>query len=241
MELVKSTIFKKSLSTCKGLYCLSKDLMKCVKKEVNCPVEFLYHPTEFVDKKKNFSIESFKENGDKKILEVGSWLRKVNSLFLLKSDCKIWSKVKVIPSLLNFEKMVNQIKLEREKYGLTVTKAMQDSVKHISPLSDEDYDDFLTRNIVFVDLYASSANNAIIECLARATPILVNPLPAVVEYLGKGYPFYFDTVEEASDKVNNLELVKTTHEYLLECPIRTYITKEYFLEAFENSKIFKSL
>lgn len=239
-DLVKSTIFQKSLGSCKGLYCLSKELMKKVKKEVDVPVNFLYHPTEF-PKTKNFSMEEFKENGEKKILEVGSWLRKVNSLFMLEVDKKVWNKVKVIPALLNFEKMVNQIKSERERFKLNVTKKMQDSVKNIPPLSDDEYDDFLTRNIVFVDLYASSANNAIIECMARGTPILVNPLPAIIEYLGRDYPLYFYTIEEASEKVNNLKLIEETHQYLLECPTRKFITKEYFLQEFEKSSIFKNL
>ena len=240
-DLVRSTIFQKSLETCKGLYVLSKDLMKSVKKEVGVPINFLYHPTEFVGKDKMFSINEFRENGDKKILEVGSWLRKTNSLFMLNADKKVWSKVKVIPALLNFEKMLAQIKSEREKFKLNVTKTMQESVKHISPLSDDDYDVFLSKNIVFCDLYASSANNAIIECMVRGTPILINPLPAIVEYLGKDYPFYFNTIDEASDKVNNLKLVEETNQYLLNHPTREFLKKEYFIQEFENSSIFKSL
>ncbi len=240
-DLVKSTIFQKSLNTCKGLYVLSKDLMKHVKENVDVPVNFLYHPTEFVEEKKMFSIKEFKDNGNKKILEVGSWLRKINSLFLLNADKSKWSKIKVIPSLLNFEKMINQIKKEREKYGLIVTKSMQDSVKNIQPLTDDEYDEFLTKNIVFIDLYASSANNAIIECMARGTPILINPLPSIVEYLGDEYPFYFNTIDEASEKVNNLDLIEETNKYLLECPTRKLITKENFLKDFERSSIFKNL
>lgn len=238
-DTVKSQLFQESLSTCKGLYVLSKDLMTHVKREVNVPVNFLYHPTEFV--KKTFSIEKFKQNSDKKILEVGSWLRRVNSMFLLDSDPKIWKKVKIIPALLNFEKMLLQIKNERIQYNLNITKKMEDDVTRIAPLSDDDYDDFLTNNVVFIDLYASSANNAIIECIARGTPILINPLPSVVEYLGEEYPFYFNSMEEASYKINDLQLIEETHEYLMNYPIREFLKMDYFLKEFENGSIFNSL
>jgi len=236
-DLIKSTIFQKSLETCKGLYVLSKDLLKHVKKEVNVPVNFLYQPTEFVSK--NFSMDEFRKNSEKKVIEVGS-LRKYNSLFLLNTDKKLWdSKVKVVS--LTFEKNVSKIKAEREKYKLNVTREMQESVKNILPLTDDEYDDFLTKNIVFMDLYASSANDIVIECIARSTPILINPLPSIVEYLGKDYPFYFNSINEASEKVNNITLIEETHNYLLQCLTREFIKKEYFLQEFENSSIYKSL
>ena len=43
--------------------------------------------------------------------------------------------------------MVSKIKAEREKYKLNVTREMQESVKNILPLTDDEYDDFLTKNI----------------------------------------------------------------------------------------------
>ena len=52
-----------------------------------------------------------------------------------------------------------------------------------------------------VALHGASANNMVIECIARATALLVNPLPAVVEYLGEGCPFYFRSLAEAAEKV----------------------------------------
>lgn len=239
-DLVKSMIFKKSLETCKGLYVLSKNLADNLSKEVNVPVQFLYHPTEFVNE--TFSVEKFEKNKHKKILEVGSWLRKVNSLYLLHSDKKIWEKIRIIPALSNFEKIMNKIKQERERYKLCVTNEMQSSVKNISPLSDKDYDEFLTKNVVFLDMYASSANNAIIECIVRGTPILINKLPAIVEYLGKDYPFYFDCMEEASEKINNMDLIKETNYYLMnKCPTRESLKIDTFLHEFENGEIFKSL
>jgi hypothetical protein len=43
----------------------------------------------------------------------------------------------------------------------------------------------------------------------------VNPLPGIVEYLGDGYPLFYESIEEASDKAANLLLIKHAHEYLV--------------------------
>ena len=108
-------------------------------------------------------------------------------------------------------------------------------------LSDEKYDQLLTQNIVFLDLYNSSANNAVIECIARATPVLVNKLPSTLEYLGEDYPFFFDSLDEAAAKAEDFDLVKATHEYLLSWEVRDKLSAEYFRRAFEESEIYQSL
>ena len=56
----------------------------------------------------------------------------------------------------------------------------------------------LSSSVVLCLLYATAANNVVIECIARATPILVNPLAAVVEYLGPDYPLYACDEDEAA-------------------------------------------
>ena len=43
--------------------------------------------------------------------------------------------------------------------------------------------------------------------LSINTPIVINRLPAVVEYLGADYPFYFNSLEEARDKALNFDLI----------------------------------
>lgn len=58
------------------------------------------------------------------------------------------------------------------------------------------YDALLSENVVAIELFDASANNVIVECIARSTPIVVNRHPAVVEYLGADYPLYFADPEE---------------------------------------------
>ena len=50
------------------------------------------------------------------------------------------------------------------------------------------YDCLLPENVMAIELFDASANNVVVECIARNTPIIVNRHPAVVEYLTADYP-----------------------------------------------------
>ena len=106
--------------------------------------------------------------------------------------------------------------------------------------SPQDYDRLLSKNIVFLHLYFAVANNAIIECVARNTPVLVNRLPSVEEYLGTGYPLYFRTLEEAADKAEDTDLVKETHQYLVRMP-KQWLSGDYFRNSLMESDFYRSL
>ncbi len=71
--------------------------------------------------------------------------------------------------------------------------------------------------------------------------LLVNPLPAVKEYLGEDYPFYFNSLEEAAEKAEDEDLIQKTHLYLLNHPLKACLTGEYFAKSFEESKIYRNL
>ena len=80
-----------------------------------------------------------------------------------------------------------------------------------------------------------------LSSVARATPLLINPIPAVVEYLGTAYPFYFDSFDEAVDKLHNIELIYYTHEYLKNCMLGEKMKGETFLKDFQETEIYKSI
>ncbi len=104
------------------------------------------------------------------------------------------------------------------------------------------YDFLLSRNIAFMHLFDSSANNAIVECIRRGTPLLINPHPAVVEYLGKDYPFYFTDLKQAAAKADDLKLIKQTAEYLRDnIQVQRHVTGEYFLCEFQKSEVMTKL
>ena len=81
------------------------------------------------------------------------------------------------------------------------------SVIELSRLSNDDYDNLLTKNIVFLNLVEASACNTLIECVVRNVPIVINKIPAVVEMLGNSYPLYYDTMAEAGEIVTNVKKI----------------------------------
>jgi len=112
------------------------------------------------------------------------------------------------------------------------------SVDLINQLTNEQYDDLLTKNIVFINLVDASAVNTIIECIVRNTPIVVNDHPAVKEMLGKNYPLYytngidlFNTNKEIEKLLQNTNNIKKANIYLKKLD-KTKYTIEYFIKEF---------
>jgi hypothetical protein len=89
-------------------------------------------------------------------------------------------------------------------------------------LENNEYDNLLSENIVYINLVDASAVNTILECIVRATPIIVNKHPAVVELLGESYPLYFiskhDDYNGINLEINNMlktdKLIRRAHYYL---------------------------
>jgi len=87
---------------------------------------------------------------------------------------------------------------------------------NILKLSDEDYDAFLMDSVIFLDLYDSSCNNAIIEAIVRHIPMIVRKLPATIEYLGEDYCLFFEELTEVYDLLENETLLRKAHLQLKE-------------------------
>jgi len=114
------------------------------------------------------------------------------------------------------------------------------SVEILPNVNNDDYDQLLAENIVFINLVDASAVNTVIECIVRNTPILVNRLPAVVECLGPDYPLYYDSLVHAYEILNNFNLLKSGYDYLTKLN-KDKFNIDYFLESLINSSIFQSI
>lgn len=236
--IIRSREFQDSLGTCKGLYTLSEYHAKFLKCSIkNIPIETFFLPTETPNVV--FGMDKFIKNNNKKIINIGTWLRKLISIYELSVDQSIYQKIK-----LTFgTSFVDQfIEIEKNIFNRKLTDSTIKSVVDVRYMNNDEYDELLSNNIVFLDLYDSSANNVIVECIVRGTPLLVNPLPAVMEYLGEDYPFYFKDLEEASSKLKNIALINSAHEYLVNTEkVKERVTGEYFLNTIKNGKIWNLL
>jgi hypothetical protein len=234
--IFQTDLWKQSLPFCRGLFTLSKYHRIDLEKKLDIPVNDLLFPTEEPDLK--WSWERFAANRDKKVVQVGWWLRKLHTIFMLR--CRSYRKMFLrvthtdLDGLLRRERL---LLLEQGKFA----DAMYDTVEQIPYIPHAAYDRLLAENIIILDLYDSSANNTVVECIVRRTPLLINRLEAVVEYLGEGYPLYFSSLEEAADKLETPDLLIAASEYLEKLPIRRQLQGESFLQRFVDSPIYRGL
>lgn len=235
--MIQSDEFKKSLIHCKGIFTLSNYLATYLKNELpGVKVNVLYLPTEIPELK--FSYEKFYENNDKKLINIGWWLRRLNYFYKIKSPFK---KVRLNPK--DSQSISIKRIMEREKIvnGIEISNRDFESVHILDYVDNQMYDSLLSENIVYIDLYDSSANNVIVECIARNTPILINKLKPVVEYLGEDYPFYFESYDQVSNKLCDFQLIEKTYEYLKNFEGKSKIKLDTFDQMFHESEIYKSL
>ena len=221
-SILNRGVFKKSLETCKALVTLSDYLKNWLQPQVQVPVISVKHPTERPEIK--WKPEYFFMQDKRPVIQLGYWLRKMFSICELQTGPKynkIW-----LPSDKEYSSRMIKIE-EKTKYNYWETKYKWSSVEILDFVSNEIFDHLLSRSIVFLDLYDSSANNAVVESIVRNTPLLINKIPAVVEYLGEDYPFYFESLEEAQAKLLDDSIIVDTYNYLSDMD-KNWISGGYF-------------
>lgn len=235
-------VWQESLPQCVGLFTLSEYQARWLREQTGKPVSALLHPTEIPDLR--FDMQRFRDNPRKQIVQIGWWLRKLNAIYGLpigRDNPLGYEKVRLVPRFFANadDYLLGLLRREREVEGLALDPRYVENTRDVQHLPNDRYDRLLAENIAFVELYAANANNAVVECIARGTPLLVNPLPAVVEYLGDDYPLYFTTLDEAAAKAQDMALLDAAHRYLLACETRGKLSADYFRASVENSEVYK--
>ena len=248
-KIIKKKLFKQSLKHCKGIYTLSTELAKFLRSKLpkRVPINVVYHPTEIPQLL--FSFDKFEKQRKKKIVSIGYWLRRLNSIYQLpfhrfSGSARVrYIKMRLIPyTSKNPKTAIDSLVLkERVQHDICIPDGFVKNTVDVERLDDNAYDELLSECIVFLDLYDSSANNAVIECIARGTPIVVNRIPSTEEYLGKDYPLFFEDLDHAAEMIKDNNLILEAHQYLLNCDMRKKFSMEYFRNSITESEIYKSL
>ena len=95
----------------------------------------------------------------------------------------------------------------------------------------------LTNNILYLELCEVSANNTVLDAILMNTPLIVNKLEGVVEYLGEDYPLYFQNRNEVGEMLSDMSRLFDAHDYLRSMD-KTKFSLEYFGESFMKSDIY---
>ena len=175
--LILSNTFQESLKYCLGLIVLSRNSAINLRKfQLGIPIKALLHPIGMscVD----IDIEQKSINN---IVLLGQQYRKISTIFKLQTTKnKIWLPG-MDPRSRRMKTMLQRENLDPISSNVTIKYVQSDEYKQI-----------LRESLVIIDLWDAAANNAVLDAISCATPILVRRLPAVVEYLGREYPLYFD-------------------------------------------------
>lgn len=226
--------WRESQSHCRGLYAFSEVMCSWLRKRIDVPVALAVHPTEPATR--CFSMEAFLANPVRRIVQIGSWLRRLHSISLLKVKCR---KALLAPRPVPDLRL--QYLLNREaEHDSSARNADWSCVEFLAYRSPADYDQLLTNNIVFLDLYDTVVNNTILECIVRRTPVICNRLPSLEELLGTDYPLFFADLEEAAVKAEDLALIEQAHQYLSNIPYDT-LSESAFRNSVANSDIYAAL
>lgn len=225
--------FVDSLRYCEGIFVFSQYLKDWLLNTVGvpCPVNVLFHPTE--DAETTWEFGRFIEGGRPAVVQVGYWLRRLHAIYTLslpQNYRRVW--------LYGNRRAFDLLAREAEEEG--IDGHLENRVEALR-LEDSDFDDLLSRSLVLVDVYDSSCNNAIIECVVRHTPALVRRIPATEEYLGVDYPLFFDTPAEASAKARDLAAIVKAHRHMRGLHAGGAFSGERFLRDFESSFIFRKV
>lgn len=202
-----------AMGSCLGVYALSHYVRDFVA-QAGALSERLVHPA--LPPKQFFSPEKFSGSPRPRLVLVGHWQRRFESLYSLDAD----PYRKAILRCTNLDH--------------------PPGVELIPYLAPDAYELLFQDNVIFLDLVDASANNTVVECIVRNTPVLVNRLPATEEYLGENYPLLYDNLDEASAMLRDREVVLAAHSHLAAMD-KTPFTVEHFVESIARSKIYRRL
>ncbi|KAI8822783.1 hypothetical protein BJ741DRAFT_655112 [Chytriomyces cf. hyalinus JEL632] len=284
-QLLKNPLFIASLQQCQALIVFTEVLRKRWVSEleqrgfVDVQVFVMSHATEFVPEASQFSVDKFRANRAKKLVQVGAWLRDTYAIFLLdqtRLNLGLQKAALVGMAMQHYYKPINFFNAllaphltpviappSRETFrsndrqpsnsvmstnglvplsarmvqapceddhpcrvdtrSMLSNKYVQGAVNHLksidetvtllSKLDNDAYDELLMTNVVFLNLIDAGAVNTILECIVRNTPVVVNWLPGVEEYLGEKYPLFYDTIDQVPGLVT-LDTIDKACRYL---------------------------
>ena len=211
--------FKESAKNLKLAIVLSDDLATWLRTQLDCKVITLKHPIN-IDQSNQWDYDAW--NANKKLCQIGFYLRNTRLVEQIPDIDgveinRLWSNMDWLES---YDQKVSSywenhftdsiISLNENYYQTRYNyrSAEDHSIEFVLPSK---YDEILRTNVVVADYFECSASNVILECISGNTPIIINRLPSIEQYLGEDYPLFFTHPEEIPELLNK---VKEAHEYL---------------------------
>lgn len=208
-NILQSKLFRDSVPNLRYLIFLSESMRKRyleLYKNVQIPTCSIKFYTNHGESCPVFDWSLFLQY--QRVIHVGDWLRCIRSFYLLACDLE-----KIILLKNSTSKYISYLsEYLYMDYGWFAKPT--GTIQSLSEVTSVEYDFLLSSSVVFVRLFDTSANNLITECIDRCTPIVINRLPAAVEYLGADYPLFYDSLAAAESLLRDMALLREAHLYL---------------------------
>ena len=190
MSLWTREHFKNSLRYLRGGIALCEELRFYLRQRLQVPMVSILHPT-------SMDVAQWEPTSLKRpnMIQVGYHLRNQRAIYHV-PPLRDWTYQCIGP--------VNRWQQRRDKTIKNMCRPeVNRRVRKLGRLSNYEYDAALASSIVIMEVYGAAANNVVVECMARGTPLLVNRRPAIMEYLGEDYPLYFDDIRKVSELLDH--------------------------------------
>ena len=190
------------------------------------PVLAVRHPTEIPEIR--FSPEAWRNGAPRRVVQVGWYGRNVRAIRQVQAPPGM-SKLHIIDD----KPWIRAAAARVAAHAPTRTRPESGAVETCGYVDNLTYDRLLAESIVLAEYFDVSASNTVVECIARGTPVLVNCLPALEEYLGRDYPLFFHDIETAGRHLADRGRLEAAHHHLVGID-RSWLSARGFARSIED-------
>lgn len=220
--------FQRSLPQCRTLVTFTEVVARWLRDRTDTPVVVLPHPLRSAP---TFDLDSFLGASPRTVVQPGLLHTDLNAICDLPVGGEDRSIRKVRCVAAGKEQLATAIaRVQRRASRARVDVDALRATTDLGGVETAEIDAFLTSSIVLAAVDTADADPMLLACMASATPILVPPLPAVIELLGADYPLLFDSLDQAARLVHDDAAIAAAHRRLLERRPRHSV--QSFVESF---------
>ena len=223
--------FHQSLPSCRALITFTEDAADWMRRRTSTPVLVARLPIE--PSSDPFDLDALLGSARRTLVQPGLLDTDLNAIVDLpigptSADRArtIIDKVRCVPAA----QQALAIAIARAQRRTTSDRVSIDALRATTDLGGVDeatITELLRTSLVLADLLAANADPILVSCISSGTPLLVSPLPAVVELLGPDYPLLFTSLPEAAGLALDDDAITAAHHRLM--AIRTRHSTSAFL------------
>ena len=199
---------------CKMLMSLYDEGKEFLTKKLSIPIGRIDYP--ICPPEKLFNFDILRKIDDIKVVFSGSFMRNFQNF----SD-------------LNLPNGFKKFFLKAPPKGIK----LDESCSIIQELNREKYEELITNSLLYLNMIYAAGTTVVLESISRCIPIILNRLPAFEDYLGKNYPLFYESKEQAEALFCNRETLKSGFEYLCDLNKRN-LFPETFLRSLSKTSYF---